>query len=725
MMAEKFFGDFCTFGSTDLPTGMLCCVLTTLGEILSKSSSDLIHFTFVLTPMLQLLQQVPAKLAALKAERGAYTGPPSMGPAATEAAYVGLLKLLCLKLQEDNKRINYFVTQQMDLATGEMVSSFMIFSALLPYMNLINPNGDTAREGIKACLMTNVSIDFVVETTDFAPLLAQGLVQLYHELPKASASSASRGGGGGGEDSTDDGAGAGDGPTLNLLPRLKFLHDVIFLSPIRISDAVVREVVEQLFRRVIVPDIQQANEAAARMATLHTRTIVKHIDDPNLLDALAELFFGGKGPSGIGEVGAILVDRMEGVDEELAVASMQLIDAFLERQHWLVMEVLVFRGVTPGFHIDRSSVGGNGTGGDGADGAVAVGTPVAAGAGAGAGAGAPRSTPAVASTPRALVTPMVLSTPLGVKGGTSKKTPGGSRVAPQLLTPARQAGATHIPVVDQFLALSPTGHCRDIMEPVLARGQVVLSTAFDSYLHDADRAADMSTWAVNAWSDSHTLIPGVVMGSDDLESTTAALTALATPGGPVLHVPVEDGEYRETPFLYALFNRLECMLTQPLAVNLMATGLAARFTYSPLPAVDSFFLDAALPVKDSVRTLPRVLEKLAAEAQERGSQIPGYEKLLETTRLALVAPTRGAADEKIVMGEDDGDSDVRDRKRFLQAVVVLEEFCKELAAVVQTKKSRAPMEMDFQMAYEGSFHDDFSSPSSPLRAAAASSASDL
>ena len=60
------------------------------------------------------------------------------------------------------------------------------------------------------------------------------------------------------------------------------------------------------------------------------------------------------------------------------------------------------------------------------------------------------------------------------------------------------------------------------------------------------------------------------------------------------------------PFLAALFERMEHMLSNPLQVNFLVTGILARLAYYPQLLLRSFLLNHNLVVQPNVKTLGQV-----------------------------------------------------------------------------------------------------------------------
>ncbi|KAK7473350.1 hypothetical protein BaRGS_00020683 [Batillaria attramentaria] len=137
----------------------------------------------------------------------------------------------------------------------------------------------------------------------------------------------------------------------------------------------------------------------------------------------------------------------------------------------------------------------------------------------------------------------------------------------------------------------------------------------------------------------------------------------------------QQEEFYEGSFLRMLFSKVEGMLDQSHAVNLLVTGLAARLALIPHPALHEFLLDPFLSVSPGVHTLCTTLKKVSAEIEAYMKSEPEFGQKLLLARKQLLGITYN-----IQKFEDQG---------RMEAVIVLEEFCKELSAIAFVKHHAA------------------------------------
>ncbi|CAI5783172.1 Family with sequence similarity 160 member B2 [Podarcis lilfordi] len=113
----------------------------------------------------------------------------------------------------------------------------------------------------------------------------------------------------------------------------------------------------------------------------------------------------------------------------------------------------------------------------------------------------------------------------------------------------------------------------------------------------------------------------------------------------------------------------------PYAVNLQVTSVLSRLALFPHPHLHEYLLDPYLPLAPGCRTLFSVLIRVIGDLMQRIHRIPNF-----PTNLLLVR--RG------LMGLVPAEEQQIGHRTLLEGVVVLEEFCKELAAIVFVKSMR-------------------------------------
>ncbi|XP_062320426.1 protein FAM160B1 [Osmerus eperlanus] len=132
-----------------------------------------------------------------------------------------------------------------------------------------------------------------------------------------------------------------------------------------------------------------------------------------------------------------------------------------------------------------------------------------------------------------------------------------------------------------------------------------------------------------------------------------------------------DGPFFEGHFLKVLFDRMGRILDQPYDVNLQVTSVLSRLAQLPHPHAHEYLLDPYINLAPGCRSLFSVIVRVVGDLMLRIQRIPDF-----TPKLLLVR--------KRLLGlEPEGTS--IDHLTLLEGVIVLEEFCKELAAIAFVK----------------------------------------
>ncbi|XP_062817267.1 FHF complex subunit HOOK-interacting protein 2B isoform X2 [Anolis carolinensis] len=207
-----------------------------------------------------------------------------------------------------------------------------------------------------------------------------------------------------------------------------------------------------------------------------------------------------------------------------------------------------------------------------------------------------------------------------------------------------------LPGQEEPVAREPEPPCEDGLFLCLVPSEAKTSTyleeaGYDTYVHDASLLFKECSANAARWNWPRAPRP--------LESC---------PEGP--------GFY-EGDFLKVLLDRLARILDQPYAVNLQVTSVISRLALFPHPHLHEYLLDPYLPMAPGCRTLFSVLIRVIGDLMQRTQRIPDFPAHLLQVRRQL-------------MGLVPQDSRIAHRM-LLEGVVILEEFCRELAAIVFVK----------------------------------------
>lgn len=129
--------------------------------------------------------------------------------------------------------------------------------------------------------------------------------------------------------------------------------------------------------------------------------------------------------------------------------------------------------------------------------------------------------------------------------------------------------------------------------------------------------------------------------------------------------------FYEGPFLSMIFDKLESMLHQPYEINLQITSIISRLALFAHPLLHEYLLNPLIPYTRDTRSLFLVLFKIAEDIQKEVPNIRSFKSKIKLTRNALLS--------------DGNEYATFEESNILEALIVFEEFCKELAAIAFVK----------------------------------------
>lgn len=143
----------------------------------------------------------------------------------------------------------------------------------------------------------------------------------------------------------------------------------------------------------------------------------------------------------------------------------------------------------------------------------------------------------------------------------------------------------------------------------------------------------------------------------------------------------ETSEDEEVPpfypgaFIGMLLNKLGRVLDQSYDINLQVTSVVSRFCLVPHVFLTEFALDPLLDCRKDAKTLYTTLLDVVKVLESRAARIPQFRDKLVSTRKRLIGM--------------DQDMENPEHRTLLEGVIVLEEFCKEVAAIAFVKHHAA------------------------------------
>lgn len=209
--------------------------------------------------------------------------------------------------------------------------------------------------------------------------------------------------------------------------------------------------------------------------------------------------------------------------------------------------------------------------------------------------------------------------------------------------------------VNKFLSLLPLDTSRET-------GSESIGTSYEDYIIDASRLYRQKRRQVANfhWQQSELMVPSEATNGECLEVVTTS----------------SDDTFYEGPLLTLLFNHLENMEKQPYETNLASIAIISKLALLPHPLLHEILLCTDFPVKPGARTLFLVIESLSKHLLCEIQLVPNFmQKISETAKRLLSNPP--------LLGETI--FEVENAEPLFEALIVLDEFVKELAAIIFVK----------------------------------------
>ncbi|KAK2838236.1 hypothetical protein Q5P01_015448 [Channa striata] len=191
-------------------------------------------------------------------------------------------------------------------------------------------------------------------------------------------------------------------------------------------------------------------------------------------------------------------------------------------------------------------------------------------------------------------------------------------------------------VVNSFLCLVPVQ---------VRSAQLLQEGGYESYVHDAHTLMTQCQALSLSWD------------------WPLTLPALASCSG-------QREDFFEGPLLKVLFDRLARILEQPYELNLQLTAVLSRISSFNHPLLNEYLLNPYIHLSHCSRSLFSVLIRVMGELMQRVQQVSNLTDRLLHTRRNLLGLSHNTGLEHLTM---------------LRGVIVIEEFCKELAAITFVK----------------------------------------
>lgn len=196
-------------------------------------------------------------------------------------------------------------------------------------------------------------------------------------------------------------------------------------------------------------------------------------------------------------------------------------------------------------------------------------------------------------------------------------------------------------------------------------------------------------------SSSRQSLPGDGLGHGESDGAGAGAADGAADGaGPKAGAatpaaPGDDRPFYEGLFLRTLLRVLEAAFDKPFGTILLATSVLTRMAQCPHPQSHTLLLHPGPPVHDGVSALIPALAMVWHNGRRRAEAMPDYPRRLDAARARLEYGQRST-------------TETQDEERFLHAMIVLEEFVKELCAVATAKSQLQSAALSSQLYHRHS-----------------------
>lgn len=230
---------------------------------------------------------------------------------------------------------------------------------------------------------------------------------------------------------------------------------------------------------------------------------------------------------------------------------------------------------------------------------------------------------------------------------------GSSQRRERSLTPSKTLAPPNIHrLVNAWLYLVP-----DVLRLDEVRG-----SGYDQYVQDARRQVEMTASSCVGFD-----WPREASATDTTETSSSDSRSEADP----------SRSWNEGPFLATMLDQLAMCLDSTYDSNLQLTSVLSRLAQLPHPHLHEYLLNPTIPLVAGTRSLYTALKEVLTEAVIRTESVSHFPKKMYACRRRLLGDhSKETREEEVVDPKE---------LLLLEAVLVIDEFCKELAAVTFVK----------------------------------------
>lgn len=145
----------------------------------------------------------------------------------------------------------------------------------------------------------------------------------------------------------------------------------------------------------------------------------------------------------------------------------------------------------------------------------------------------------------------------------------------------------------------------------------------------------------------------------------------------------DEFSFYEGPLIRLLFNQVRNMGSQPYELNLASIAILSKLALLPHPYLHEILLSTEIPIASGASTLFTVIQALSRKLLAEIPRYPDFSnKIRDTAKRLLTNPP-------LMKESNESQRKVEESDPLFEALIVLEEFCKELAAIAFIKYHHA------------------------------------
>ncbi|XP_060587627.1 FHF complex subunit HOOK interacting protein 2A-like isoform X3 [Ruditapes philippinarum] len=729
LLQHKLLETLYSLGRSDYPPGMKQIVLSFFTKLLSRIKQPLLAHVSVYRAVQRLIKTC---------------GEVKAGP--TEIEEIQFLCTVCAKIKADPYIVNFFLEMpkppQNTSASGtstpivhEPASENKLKQQFHLVTTLLNlSHSEDSRVAVKACeglilcssLPDPIAAHCMVNSTNFCQDFTQRLIETYKKLPsdvnpmdlenvqaKWGMEVVTK--------REDDTTFAGKRHLVSFLSWLDYCDQLSAIANPIVAEALARTIHQTFLTPYVLPDMLQICESGCITTTAYMTRCLRTVCSERMLSELVLFLLGDdRHPEVHGEtkesLRSRLIDRCNGVSEEVCLVTLQLFDTLLQKDDEHILQNLVLRNIEQRDYFDskatrKTSIVDKHV--EKADACIPSDNHAAdkncglendstvkeshneaesqseSEAKPQSESEAKPETESEAESPNLKVEKVddkvTKTEELEINGSSENSAESECDTKKKMCQNEKEQSGNTLKVDgkindDKFeeVSLSPFStplHVKTEVHKIVNSFLTLLPEELKSSYQTADGGYDMYL------KDAHKLYAAVV---ESCKSWGYPLEF------PKLKTSSPD-QFYEGSFLHMILDKLSHLLDQSYPINLQVTSVISKLALVPHPCLHEFLLDPYLPLKPGVRNLFSIFQKVSNEIKSQYASESDLSQKLIKVRRKLMGSSSSMQRFLGLLPFLSTRLRLDDESR-LEAIIVFEEFCKELSAIVFVKHHAAVTE---------------------------------